>query len=525
MDVKKIDDLENIIGHKFKPENYTDRENYALVNLLYQKELITKEQLLAVLSEYSVVKNEERNIPIGLILVRNGFITQRTYIETVLEHNPDNMINEATISDIIDPEILLELKTMVIAELPHSIYLSTLNNESIVEEVISELIPDKEIIFLSADFDKIDAYLNQLKQIIYGESNFMEDIIKQALKMGASDIHIEPKIDSYSVFFRLIGVKKQVHEGDMEEYNQLIARIKDRSRMDLAERRIPQDGAFQIDNNGKLIDMRVATIPLAYNKEKVVIRLLDPDRTPANLTKLGITKVAEWRKGVSRPEGLALICGPTGSGKTTTLQASIREMNRFEKSIYTIEDPVEYRIPYVNQVNINELVGLTFSKAIRAFMRADPDVIMVGEIRDEETARNAIKAAETGHLVVGTLHTSGIRSTVDRLRDLGVDSSEIKYILRTVLVQKLVRTLCEKCHGEGCSYCHNQGYAGRTVVSECHYFEDDVEVQKMMDGQISWPIIIEDAILKVEEGVTNAEEIIRVFGEEGESKLKEKGLL
>ncbi|MFN4262030.1 MAG: GspE/PulE family protein, partial [Gemmataceae bacterium] len=175
--------------------------------------------------------------------------------------------------------------------------------------------------------------------------------------------------NSYTVFFRHLGVRRIVHEGDLEEYNMLVARIKDLSRMDLAERRIPQDGGYSMEYNGKLVDLRVATLPVG-SAEYVVIRLLDPDRVQPNLDKLGITRVDEWRKGVSRPDGLCLICGPTGSGKTTTLNASIREMDRFASSIFTLEDPVEYRIPYIGQVNINQPLGLDFARGIRAFMRS-----------------------------------------------------------------------------------------------------------------------------------------------------------
>ena len=295
--------------------------------------------------------------------------------------------------------------------------------------------------------------------------------------------------------------------------------------MDLAERRIPQDGGVQVENNGRLSDMRVATLPTPDGQENIVIRLLDPDRIQPSLNLLGITRVDQWRMGVSRPEGICLICGPTGSGKTTTLNASVREMNRFEKAIYTVEDPVEYRIPYVGQININQPVGLDFARSIRAFMRADPDIIIVGEIRDVETARNAIKAAETGHLVLGTLHTSTIRGAIDRLRDIGVSADEMRYILRTVLVQRLVRTLCPSCKGEGCDDCFQSGYGGRTIVSECNYFPSVKEVDALIDGEITWPTMAEDAVLKIKEGMTDIKEVYRVFGEEAVPHLIREGFI
>lgn len=508
-----------VLGHEFLPDSYADRDNIELLDFLVNKNLVTPTQRQVTLAEYEVTRE-----PIGILLVRNGFITHDKYIESVIEFNPEIIVNEETISNNIDYEVLLKYNIMIIAETKETLYLSTLSEQSIVEAQISHIFKNKKIQFMPAIIERIDKYLDKVRYMAYSESSFLERIMKDAIQKEASDIHILPKNSSYSIFFRIDGVKRLMHEGEMEEYYSLVARIKDRSRMDLAEKRIPQDGGFQIENNSKLIDMRVATIPTATNSEKVVIRLLDPDKIQPKLGLLGITRVDQWRKGVSRPDGIALICGPTGSGKTTTLQASIREMDRFGKAIYSVEDPVEYRIPFIAQVNINKAVGLDFSSSVKAFMRADPDVIMIGEIRDEETARNAIKAAETGHLVVGTLHTSSIRNTIDRLRDIGVSANELRYVLRTVLVQRLVRTICVSCGGKGCVDCDYQGYKGRTVVSECQYFKDDKDFDKIINGDIDWPLMIDDALHKVETGQSDAQEIIRVFGEEGERRLAERGL-
>jgi type II secretory ATPase GspE/PulE/Tfp pilus assembly ATPase PilB-like protein len=313
-------------------------------------------------------------------------------------------------------------------------------------------------------------------------------------------------------------VRHLAHEGSMDEYNTLSARIKDLARMDLAERRIPQDGPISIEHDGKLIDLRVATTPTGTT-EYIVLRILDSDRVQPSLDAIGITRVKEWRKGVSRPNGLCLICGPTGSGKTTTLNASLKEMDRFGRAIFTMEDPVEYRLPYIGQVGANPAVGLDFARGIRAFMRLDPDVIVVGEVRDTETARNAIKAAETGHLVVATLHTSNIYGSVSRLRDLGVPEHELRYLLRSVLVQGLMRTYCDHCKGKGCPACAGVGYAGRTVISECAYFSNEQDVTRLLQGEIWWPTIMDDAILKFRQGMTSSDEVIRLFGAEAETAL------
>jgi general secretion pathway protein E len=220
----------------------------------------------------------------------------------------------------------------------------------------------------------------------------------------------------------------------------------------------------------------------------------------------------DWRAGIGRTDGLCLICGPTGSGKTTTLSATIKEMDRFALSVNTLEDPVEYRIPFVAQVNVNAAVGLDFARGIRAFMRADPDVIVVGEVRDTDTARNAIKGAETGHLMLATLHTGSIPGAVQRLRDLDIPIYELRHVLRSVLAQRLVRSVCVHCKGAGCNNCMNTGYGGRVPVSECAYFSSEEDVERMLAGERWWPTLLDDAVLKYKQGITDLRELERVFG-------------
>jgi general secretion pathway protein E len=283
--------------------------------------------------------------------------------------------------------------------------------------------------------------------------------------------------------------------------------------MDQVETRIPQDGGFTMEFRNRLVDMRVATVP-TVNGEIVVIRLLDPDKAQRSMIELGITQIATWRAATNYPFGLCLICGATGSGKTTTLNATVREMDRFGKAIRTVEDPVEYRIPYVGQVNVNPIVGLDFAFALRAFMRADPDVIMLGEVRDVETAKLTLRAAETGHLVLATLHTGTVRGAVGRLRSLGVSDFDLRPLLRGVLVQRLVRTICSSCKGDGCERCLYTGYAGRTVVAECALFRNEMEVDRAINGEKWWPTMVSDALGKIKNGETTAEEVYRVFQSE-----------
>jgi general secretion pathway protein E len=253
------------------------------------------------------------------------------------------------------------------------------------------------------------------------------------------------------------------------------------------------------------------TIPTT-NGEYIVMRILDPDRVQNRLDDLGITRLEHWRRGFNQANGLCIICGPTGSGKTTTLNATVGEMDRFGKAIFTVEDPVEYPISFTGQVNINESVGLDFARTVRAFMRADPDIINIGEVRDEETARAMVRAAETGHLVLATLHASSIRGAVSRLEYLGVPPHDLRFIMRALMVQNLVKTLCKRCKGEGCEYCFDTGYGGRRIVSEVQSFTDEGEFDRMVKGEVFWPTLIEDAVDRLEEGATDLRELDRIYG-------------
>ena len=489
-------------------------ENHSkLGDYLVESKIISQVQLDAALAEQKITSEK-----LGAILVRDGFMTRGKLVEVLLKLNPDSLNEESHYTSLIPPEVLLKWQTMVVAETPDSVYVSSYLPEYQVLPEIEPYCRPLKVRFGPADIDKLDAYLGYLDELVHGEQSVLDRVLYRAFNENASDIHIIPRHASYSVFFRRLGVRGLVHEGTIEEYNSLAARIKDLSKMDLAERRIPQDGGFQTEHNGRLVDLRVATVPTG-NSEYVIIRLLDPDNAKPSLDGLGITRVAEWRKGTSRNSGLNLICGPTGSGKTTTLNATIRELDRFGSAIFTLEDPVEYRVPYVGQVNINNNVGLDYARGIRAFMRSDPDIIIVGEIRDQETARNAIRAAETGHMVIGTLHTETIFGAVQRLKDLDVPAFELTYLLRSVLVQSLIRTVCKVCHGEGCAHCHQAGFTGRTIVSECNYFSDEQDVARMLKGERWWPSRIEDALTKADSGQTSMAEVLRVFGEEGKNAL------
>jgi general secretion pathway protein E len=474
---------------------------------LLAKGLISPEALHASLEEQRIT--HER---LGLILTRLGVLTRSALIDAILATNADAIHAESFFTARVPAQVLMDTKTMVVAEAHGKVYLATLGSEAQTHAEVSPYYPESEVVFVAANYEQVDNYLEDLRSMQNDDDSLVDKLLRRAFTEGASDIHIIPRYNSYSVFFRNLGHRRHSHEGTLDEYNSLAARIKDLSKMDLAERRIPQDGAFPMEFNGKMADVRVATV-VTTNGEYIVIRLLDPDRVQPSLNGLGITNVEEWRRAVSRSHGLCLICGPTGSGKTTTLNASLKEMDRFGSAIFTMEDPVEYRIPFIGQVNKNEALGLDFARGIRNFMRADPDVIVIGEIRDVETARNAVKASETGHLVVGTLHTGDILGTVQRLRDLEIPAHELLSMLRGILVQGLIRTLCSHCHGDGCAACSNTGFSGRTVVSECVYLNDEEDVKRLLAGERWWPTMLDDALIKCNQGLTTKKEVIRVFGE------------
>lgn len=448
---------------------------------------------------------------VGKILVRNGFVRQDDLLKLLRELNPNALHDEAVFQNIIPAELLIETRTMLVAKVEDTLYLSTLSSPAMVRRRIRPYTSGLRVAFTAANPVKLAEYTSQLQDNSQETQLSWERIFYDAMRIKASDIHIMPRPYSYTVLTRRDGVLHPVHEGPRDEYIALMSRVKDLAKMDMAERRRPQDGGFSMDYSGRVVSFRVTTIP-TVDGERMVVRILDQDSVILSLDKLGISRIDEWRRAVSRPNGLCLICGPTGSGKTTTLSATIREMNFLERAIYTAEDPVEYRIPYVGQVNINPTVGLDFAGSTRSFMRGDPDVIVLGEVRDEDTARNALRAAETGHLVIATLHTGSIREAVGRLRDLGVAPYELKHLLRGVLVQRLMRIYCVDCHGAGCSMCGNTGLRSREVVSEVAYFRGEVEVQQVLDGIVSWPSLEADAKSKVLAGKSSVQEFTRVFG-------------
>ncbi len=374
-------------------------------------------------------------------------------------------------------------------------------------------------------------------------------ILTDAIKKGASDIHIEPYEKVFRVRFRIDGILYEIMRPPLKLKNALTSRLKIMADLDIAERRLPQDGRIKLKlGNKREMDFRVSVLPGLFG-EKVVLRLLDKQNLQTDLTKLGFDEIQmkHFKEAIEKPYGLVLVTGPTGSGKTTTLYSALTELNQPVVNISTAEDPVEFNLLGINQVQMNEDIGLNFAATLRSFLRQDPDIIMVGEIRDFETAEIAIKASLTGHLVLSTLHTNDAPSTINRLLNMGVEPFLVSSSINIVVAQRLARRICENCktelkvspdilvdlgipaaeakhlkvyHGTGCSKCSNTGYKGRIALYEAMPMTDELKVF-VLNGA-SAAEIKREAIRQgmsslrssglnfVKAGITTIEEILRV---------------
>ena len=391
----------------------------------------------------------------------------------------------------------------------------------------------------------------------------LDTVIVQGLEAGSSDIHLEPGNEFNRVRYRIDGVLQQAQRISMERHTALVSCVKLMAGMDIAEKRKPQDGRAQVTHGGQKIDLRVSSLPTVLG-EKVVIRVLDSEANQLDLEDMGFTKtnLAYYRAMYKSSYGLILVTGPTGSGKTTTLYATLQELNRPERNIITIEDPVEYRMDGVNQVAVNTKIGMTFASGLRAILRQDPNIIMIGEIRDRETAEISIQAALTGHLVFSTLHTNTAAGAITRLLDMGIEPFLAASALRGIVAQRLVRKLCPVCKQEytvdeamwewrlfqdvtragkeetirvpnyratlfrqsGCDACRQSGYRGRMAIHEVLPVSTDLknkiirhalEQELWETAKIEFPGLVslkEDGMRKVKEGLTSVHELFRVLG-------------
>lgn len=301
------------------------------------------------------------------------------------------------------------------------------------------------------------------------------NILENAVKENASDIHIEPFSDYLIIRFRVDGDLYEAFRYTSDLHSPLTTVIKLNSKIDITEKRLPQDGRADINVFDRLIDIRTSTIPTTYG-EKIVLRILNRDNFFKTKEEIGFSKeaISVIDNIVSNKSGMLLIVGETGSGKTTTLYSILNDLNHINKNITTLENPIEYKMNGINQIQINEKIGLTFEKGLRAILRQDPNLIMLGEIRDSETAQIAIRASITGHLVLSTLHTNDAISTITRLKDMGIDLYLISASLIGVISQRLVKKTCVYCQGEGCEKCKESGYLGRTIVYEILQIDDEI---------------------------------------------------
>ncbi|SDG76826.1 general secretion pathway protein E [Pseudomonas benzenivorans] len=400
---------------------------------------------------------------------------------------------------------------------------------------LAEQVPETEDLLEQED----DAPIIRLINAILGE----------AIKENASDIHLETFEKRLVVRFRVDGILREVLEPKRELAALLVSRIKVMARLDIAEKRVPQDGRISLRVGGREVDVRVSTLPSA-NGERVVLRLLDKQAGRLSLQHLGMCAQDRrlMEETVRKPHGILLVTGPTGSGKTTTLYASLVSLNDRTRNILTVEDPIEYHLEGIGQTQVNPRVDMTFARGLRAILRQDPDVVMVGEIRDRETAEIAVQASLTGHLVLSTLHTNSAIGAITRLVDMGVEPFLLSSSLLGVLAQRLVRVLCPSCkeayqadaaecallgvspgqaptlyHARGCGECHQQGYRGRTGIYELVVFDDKLrtlihnaaaEQDMTRHARTLGPSIRADGMRKVLEGATTLEEVLRVTREE-----------
>jgi type II secretory ATPase GspE/PulE/Tfp pilus assembly ATPase PilB-like protein len=551
------------------------RQTVRLGDLLVEKGLITETQLEHALE---VQKTHNFTKRLGEILIDEGFVTEREIAETLSRQLNLEFVDLYGVE--LDMKLLAKFPLQVLKNawaIPFSedeeyIYVATsdpLNYDAL--EVLERAIVSKPIkLYIALKEDIIHIFqrleiLHRTKEIVeevkreISQQGFKSEneesavlklirlVIKDAILRNASDLHIEPDAHETSVRARVDGVLHETFLFDLEVYTALASRIKILGNLDISERRKSQDGRFMMVIDGKEYDFRLSTTPTLHG-ESIVMRILDQQKVLMKLSELGFEEenLKTFQDVIHQPYGIVLLTGPTGSGKTTTLYAALNEIKSIENKVLTIEDPVEYQLPLIQQVQVNEKIGYTFAEALRSFLRQDPDIIMVGEIRDFETLNAASQASLTGHLVFSTLHTNDAPSAVSRMAQMGLEPYLIADALIAIVAQRLVRKICPYCktpvtphrellekvkrwlpedavfyRGKGCPQCDMTGYMGRTLITEILRI-DDVVAQKISEGATKLEIarvaqerglyrpMIEDGIRKVLAGVTTLEEILRV---------------
>ena len=555
-----------------------------LGNLLVKKKLISREQLEKAMEE-------ERNSGgrLGHNLIKLGFLKENDLTSFLSTQYNAPHINLSELE--IDPEIIKLIpasivhkyqlipidkigSTLIVAMSdPSNIFaiddvkfLTGLNIEvvvasdtSIISAVdkyydyfasFSDVISSLDVTGIEFVSDEEEININELERASEDAPvvKLVNLVLTDAIKKDASDIHIEPYEKSFRVRMRIDGLLYEVMKLPIKLRNAIISRIKIMSNLDIAERRLPQDGRIKLKiGRGREMDFRVSVLPTLFG-EKVVLRLLDKSNLQLDMTELGFEKNAlkEFQEAICKPFGMVLVTGPTGSGKTTTLYSALLELNKISENICTVEDPIEFNLHGINQVQVHEQIGLTFAAALRSFLRQDPNIIMVGEIRDFETVEISVKAALTGHLVLSTLHTNDAPGTVSRLLNMGIEPFLVVSSVNLILAQRLARRICPKCKeplkvskralinlgipedevldlicysGKGCVNCNNTGYRGRTALYEVMPIKEELK-ELILDGASASKIkkkaitlgmktLRQSGITKVKEGITSIEEVLR----------------
>jgi type IV pilus assembly protein PilB len=564
------------------------RQKLKLGDVLVQAGVITEEQL-----GLSLVEQKQNNIPLGKALIKLGFITEEKLLNSLANQLKIPYLDMQGVKISQDairkvPEAIARKHRIIPINIENgSLQLAMadpLNIFAIDEVTIQSGMDVTPVLAAESDIERaiqeeygvaasIKAAVNSLgiqdkkkeeaKQMVSGGgtatakldvtetpvARLVEMILKQALDDGASDIHIEPTEDGLNIRYRIDGVLFGASQPPKSVESALISRIKVLSNMDIAETRAPQDGGFSAQLGPKEIELRVSTCPTIYG-ENMVLRILDKSKLMVDLEASGLmgTSLIKYNELLEKPYGVILVTGPTGSGKTTTLYGSLAKLNSPSRNIKTIEDPVEYRLDGIRQTQVNPKANITFATGLRSLMRQDPDIIMVGEIRDTETAEIAIQAALTGHLVLSTLHTNDTPGALSRLSDLKVEPFLLASSIVGVLAQRLVRKICKQCkvqheatekelavlfpngnppssvtlyHGEGCKACKKSGYSGRMGIFEVLIITDDLRalilqkaapmsIRDKARGTQDMKSLREDGIAKVLGGYTTVDELNRV---------------
>jgi general secretion pathway protein E len=527
-----------------------------LERCILEKQFITPENAAKAMAQYFnvsfITSVSEREADLGLLArVPLNFLRDNIILPLVINGQITLVTsNPFQFQPIDELDMLLGGNTQRAVSTP-KIITDAINRYYPLEgtkEMIAELEEEQEGIEEAVEFGDIEE-----KDIMAAASEapiikLVNHILYQAVKRGASDIHIEPYEKELVVRYRIDGILYQVMTPPKRIQNALISRIKIMSNLNIAEKRVPQDGRIDIKVAGKAIDIRVSILPVSFG-ERIVMRLLDKTGSIGKIKDLGLSEhdYAILMEAIEKPNGIIYITGPTGSGKTSTLYIILAQLNNPDVNIITVEDPVEKQVPGIGQVQVKEKIGLTFAAALRSILRQDPDIIMIGETRDAETAQIAIQAALTGHLVLSTLHTNSAPASITRLLDMGVEPYLIASSVVLIVAQRLVRRLCENCkqkyipsdelikslgltHKEaekitfyqavGCEHCNNTGYKGRMAIFEMMRMTPEtgkltmeradtsrIRKQAVQDGMI---MLIQDGIRRIKDGVTTIEEVLSV---------------